>query len=47
MLRWFSDFDHIAFYVTVKIFVITLLLVIMWLLLDRQFQLYEYRYLFT
>jgi hypothetical protein len=47
MLRWFSDFDHIALYVTIKIFVITLLLVVLWLLIDRQFELYGYRYLFA
>jgi hypothetical protein len=47
MLRWFSDFDHIALYVTIKIFLITLLLVVMWLLINRRFELYEYQYLFT
>ena len=35
MLRWFSDFDHIVSYVAVKLFVLSLLFVVMWVLIDR------------
>lgn len=35
MLRWFSDFDHIISYVAVKLFILSLLFVVMWILIDR------------
>lgn len=38
MLRWFSDFEHIVFYVIVKLFILSLLLMAMWTLVDQQLQ---------
>jgi hypothetical protein len=35
MLRWFSDFEHILQYVTVKLLVLAILLVVMWLLIAQ------------
>jgi hypothetical protein len=39
MLRWFTDFEHIASYVAIKLCVLALLLVIMWMLIEQQLQL--------
>ncbi len=38
MLRWFSDFEHIVSYVIVKLFILSLLLMAMWMLLNHHFQ---------
>ncbi|WP_264324703.1 hypothetical protein [Romeriopsis navalis] len=35
MLRWFSDFDHIVFYVSVKLVVLSLLFIVMWILINQ------------
>ncbi|MFM2431495.1 MAG: hypothetical protein RLZZ511_2708 [Cyanobacteriota bacterium] len=35
MLRWFGDFEHIVQYVTVKLLVLAILLVVMWILIAQ------------
>jgi hypothetical protein len=39
MLRWFTDFDHITFYVSIKLGLLGLLLLVMWMLIEQQLQL--------
>jgi hypothetical protein len=39
MLRWFTDFEHIVSYVAIKLFVLSILLVVMWAMIEQQLQL--------
>jgi hypothetical protein len=38
MLRWFYEFDHIVFYITVKLFILSLVLMVMWMMVHYQMQ---------
>jgi hypothetical protein len=38
MLRWFADFEHLMFYVEIKLFVLSVLLVMMWMQIEQPFQ---------
>jgi hypothetical protein len=38
-MRWFTDFEHIVFYAEIKLFVLSFLLIVMWMLVEQQIQL--------
>jgi hypothetical protein len=40
-MRWFTDFEHIVVYAEIKLFVLSCLLVVMWMLVEQQIQLYN------
>jgi hypothetical protein len=38
-MRWFTDFEHIVFYAEIKLFTLSFLLIVMWILVEPQIQL--------
>ncbi len=38
-MRWFTDFEHIVFYAEIKLFVLSSLLLILWMMVEPQIQL--------